>query len=55
MFLKKLFVSLFDFFDQNLFRWLVKLFYPQYKRPRKLYEALQGVVRFFLHAKNYGF
>ncbi len=26
-----------DFFDQTLFRWVLKLFYPQYQRPRRGY------------------
>lgn len=48
MSLKKSIVGFFDLFDQNLFRWLVKLFYPQYKRPRtgymKNYRVLQEFV-----------
>lgn len=36
--MKKLLKNSFLFFDDNLFRWLVKLAYPKYQRPRKGYQ-----------------
>lgn len=54
--MKKLFKKILLVFDDNLFRWLVKLAYPEFKRPRKGYQAhykilgsywfLQKVLRF---------
>ena len=35
--LKQFIVWILDLFDQNLFRWMVKFFYPQYQRPRRGY------------------
>jgi acetyltransferase-like isoleucine patch superfamily enzyme len=56
MYLKKLFIWFFDLFDQNLFRWLVKLFYPQYKRPRKGYmKNYRMLHEFFFMQKILGF
>lgn len=37
--MKKLLKNILDLFDNNLFRWIVKLAYPKYKRPRKGYQA----------------
>lgn len=54
--MKKLLKNILNLFDDNLFRLLVKLAYPQYKRPRKGYQAnyqilasyffLQKILRF---------
>jgi acetyltransferase-like isoleucine patch superfamily enzyme len=54
--LKKILKSILLFFDDNIFRWIVKLAYPQYKRPRKGYQEnykvlgsyffLQKILRF---------
>jgi acetyltransferase-like isoleucine patch superfamily enzyme len=56
MVIKKLFVSFLDFFDQNFFRWLVILFYPQYKRPIKGYMKHYKVLYdFFFMQKILGF
>lgn len=56
MFLKKVLIRFLDLFDQNLFRWLVKLFYPQYKRPRKGYMKHYRLLwEFFFMQKIMGF
>jgi len=56
MFLKKILKWLLDLFDQNLFRWLVKFFYPQYKRPLKGYMKNYRLLgEFFFMQKIMGF
>lgn len=40
------------FFDNNLFKWVVKIAYPQYKRPRKGYlKNYQLLKRYFFFQK----
>ncbi|TAJ15077.1 acyltransferase [Marinilabiliaceae bacterium JC017] len=52
----KLFKYLFDRFDQNIFRWLVKFIYPQYKRPRTGYMKHYKVLyQYFFMQKIMGF
>ena len=46
--IKRVVYLLFEWLDQNLFRWFVKLFYPQYKRPRKGYMKNYRVLLEFL-------
>ncbi len=44
------------FLDQTLFRWLVKLFYPQYQRPRTGYMKHHRVLwQYFFMQKIVGF
>ena len=48
--------KIFDLLDQSLFRWIVKLAYPQYKRPRRGYmKHYQVLHRYFFMQKIIGF
>ena len=54
--MKKLILNIIFFIDQTLFRWLVKLFYPAYKRPRTGYsEHYKVFFRYFFMQKIVGF
>jgi acetyltransferase-like isoleucine patch superfamily enzyme len=51
----KLLEKIDDCLDQNFFRWIVKLFYPQYKRPRKGYvKHYQLLYHYFFMQKIVG-
>lgn len=53
---KKLLFSFLDLLDQNIFRWIVKLFYPAYKRPRHGYmKNYRMLYEFFFMQKIMGF
>jgi len=48
--------NMITFIDQTLFRWLVKLIYPQYKRPRKGYmKHYRVLLHYFFMQKIMGF
>ena len=54
--MRKLLKSIFIFFDDSVFRLLVKISYPQYKRPRKGYVYHFDVIRrYFFMQKIIGF
>ncbi len=54
--MRKAFKGMVFFFDQTIFRWLVKLFYPQYKRPRVGYMRHYRVLyQYFFMQKIMGF
>lgn len=53
--MKEIFRFILNGLDQNLFRWIVKLFYPQYKRPRKGYlKNYQLLKQYFFMQKIVG-
>lgn len=50
--MKKIIKYILRLLDDNLFRWIVKFFYPQYKRPRKGYlHNYQLLSRYFFFQK----
>ncbi|MCG8411275.1 MAG: acyltransferase [Bacteroidales bacterium] len=54
--MKQILKYIFDALDQSLFRWLVKIAYPQYKRPRKGYEKHYKILwQYFFLQKIIGF
>ncbi len=56
MLVKRIMLSFVDFIDQTIFRWLVKLFYPAYQRPRHGYmKHYRVLLDFFFMQKIMGF
>jgi len=54
--MKNILKSILIFFDDSLFKWIVKLSYPQYKRQRKGYlYHFQVLKRYFFMQKIMGF
>jgi hypothetical protein len=56
MIIKRIVLFVLDVFDQNLFRWIIKVVYPCYQRPRYGYmKHYRVLLDYFFMQKVMGF